>query len=116
MVKTVWKFMFLLARYRFLLLSDQVESQMCGKNCMKSYVSTSTPFGLYINKRRGGGVCELLGRRGGSHGNVVLGPRVLNGEGFRNKPKKKYISVQVCHVCVFGCVAMCLVCVACVCV
>ena len=61
-------------------------------------------------------MCELLGRRGGSHGNVVLGPRVLNGDGLRNKPKKKYISVQVCRVCVFGCVVMCLLCVACVCV
>ena len=108
--------MFLLARYKFLLLSDWVKSQMCGKNCMKSDVSTSTPFGLYINKREGGGVCELLGRRGGSHGNIVLGPRVLNGDGLRNKPKKKYISVQVCRVCVFGCVVMCLLCVACVCV
>ena len=56
-------------------------------------------------------MCELLGRRGGSHGNVVLGPRVLNGDGLRNKPKKKYISVQVCRVCVFGCVVMCLLCV-----
>jgi hypothetical protein len=108
--------MFLLARYKFLLLSDWVKSQMCCKNCMKSHVSTSTPFGLYINKREGGGVCELLGRRGGSHGNIVLGPRVLNGDGLRNKPKKKYISVQVCRVCVFGCVVMCLLCVACVCV
>jgi len=61
-----------------------------------------------------GGVSNLAG--GGSHGNVVLGPRVLNGDGLRNKPKKKYISVQVCRVCVFGCVAMCLLCVACVCV
>jgi len=108
--------MFRLVRYRFLLLSDWVKNQMCDKNCMKSHVSTSTTFELYINKREGGGVCELLGRREGSHGNVVLGPRVLNGDGFRNKPKKKYISVQVCRVCVFGCVAMSLLCVACLCV
>ena len=91
-------------------MSDQLESQMCGKNCMKSHVSTSTPFGFYINKRQMGGVCELLDRRGRSHGNVVQGPRALNGESFRSKPKKKYISIKVHRVCVFGCVAMCMVC------
>ena len=58
--------MFLPTGYKFLLLSDQVETQMCGKNCIESHVSTSTPFGLYINKEEGGGVCELLGR-GGVH-------------------------------------------------
>ena len=40
MVKNIWKFMFLLAGYRFLFLSDQVESQICGKNCMDIHVST----------------------------------------------------------------------------
>ena len=75
MVKTVWKFMFLLARYKFLLLSDWVKSQMCSKNCRKSHVSTSTPFGLYINKEEGGGVCDAWG---GSV-DLVLGPRVPNG-------------------------------------
>ena len=75
---------------------------MCAKNGMKSHVSTSTPFGLYINKREGGGVCELLGRRGGSHGNVVLGPRVLNGEGFM----RLWPCVCMCaYVC--GCVQVC---------
>ena len=55
--------------YKFLLLSE-VETQMCGKKRIESHVSTSTPFGLYINKEEGGGVCGLLGR-GGSHANVT---------------------------------------------
>ena len=49
-------------------------------------------------------MCGLLGRGGGSHGNIVLGPRALNGEGFGSKPKKKYISTRVCHECVCACV------------
>ena len=32
--------MFLPAAYRFLLLSDEVEIQMCGKNCTENHVST----------------------------------------------------------------------------
>ena len=39
-VKAVWKFMFLVVRHRFLFLSEQVESQMCGKSCMEIHVST----------------------------------------------------------------------------
>ena len=80
---------------------------------MKSHVSTSTPFGLYINKREGGGVCELLDGRGWSHGNVVLGPRALNGEGFRSKPKKKYIIIEDHLVCVYSGVWLCAWCVVC---
>jgi hypothetical protein len=50
-VKTVREVTFLPAGYRFLLLSEQVESQMCGKNCMEIHVSTcsvqvSTSVGL----------------------------------------------------------------------
>ena len=61
-----------------------------------------------------------LAEEGQVAGNIVLGTRVLNGEGFGSKPKKKYTSIQTCHACicvhVCGCVhvasCMCLCCVS----
>ena len=43
---------------------------------------------------------SCLAEGGEVAGNIVLGARVLNGEGFGSKPKKKYTSIQICHACV----------------
>ena len=63
---------------------------MCGKNHKTIDVSTYTPLGLYNNKNKGGGGGRGWGvwatwLGGGAHGNIVLGPRALNGEGFADK-------------------------------
>ena len=46
---------------------------------MENHVSTSTPFGLYINKEEGGGVCGLLGRGGVHMVTLYWGPVPLMG-------------------------------------
>ena len=87
---------------------------MCGKNCIENHVSTSTPFGLYINKEEGGGVCGLLGRGGVHMVTLYWGPVPLMGRASgANLRGSTSVYKYVMHVCVG--MWLCAWCVVCVC-
>ena len=135
MVKTVSEITFRTVGHRFRTVSDQVEPQMCGKNCVGNHVSNYTPFGTYNNIRKGVGCVSYLAGGGVHIVTLYWGPvslmGVASGTNLRRSISVYRYAVYVCSgvwlcaccvlrvcVCVTVCVCVCVcmrVC-ACVCV
>ena len=117
--------------HRFRTVSDQVEAQMCGKNCVGNHVSNYTPFGTYNNIRKGVGCVSYLAGGGVHIVTLYWGPvslmGVASGTNLRRSISVYRYAVYVCsgvwlcaccvlRVCVCVSVCVCMRVCLCVCV